>query len=102
MAERSIIVQPGQCLEDIALQEYGAIEAVDRIVWGNPDVFGDGFSTVLQPGTELALPGDVVDRAMYDTMRKLRIIPATLLSNDDAMLPPGDFNEDFSDDFNNQ
>lgn len=101
MAERTVIVEPGQCLEDIALQEYGSIDGAGIIVFANEDVFVDGFSTDLPPGTELVLPGGPLDKAMYDTMRALRVVPATMSEEylDETI---GDFNDDFNDDFNNE
>lgn len=99
MPERAIIVQPGQCLEDIALQEYGSIDGAPLVVFANEDVFVDGFSTDLQPGTELVITGEPVDKPMYDTMRKLGVIPATNGSETEEPTG-GDFNNDFSNDFN--
>lgn len=99
MPDRTVIAQPGQCLEDIALQEYGSIDAAGIIVFANEDVFTDGFSTDLEPGVELRLPGEPLDKAMYDTMRALRVVPATVVEGDieDAT---GDFNDSFNDSFN--
>lgn len=99
MTERTTIVHPGQCLEDIALQEYGSIDAVGIIVFGNEDVFVDGFSTDLDPGTTLRLPGEPLDKAMHDTMRRLQVVPATV-TEEAVPLPDEDFNDDFNDDFN--
>lgn len=99
MADRTVIVEPGQCLEDIALQEYGSIDAVGIIVFGNEHVFTDGFSTDLESGTELVISGEPIDRAMYDTMRQLGVVPAT--SGASSPDPgQGDFNGDFNTDFN--
>ncbi|MBS1940889.1 MAG: hypothetical protein JST38_08435, partial [Bacteroidetes bacterium] len=93
MPDRTIIVQPGQCLEDIALQEYGSIDGAPLVVFANEDVFVDGFSTDLQPGTKLVITGEPIDRPMYDTMRKLGVVPATASDEEGEML--GDFNNDF-------
>lgn len=99
MPKRTIITQPGQCLEDIALQEYGSIDGAPLVVFANEDVFVDGFSTDLQPGTKLVIAGEPIDKPMYDTMRKLGVIPAT--NGGEAEEPTGgDFNNDFSNDFN--
>lgn len=99
MAERTITVQPGQCLEDLALQEYGSIDGVSLIVFGNEDVFTDGFCTDLQPGTELVISGEPINLPMYNAMRKLGVIPST--NADEAEeLTGGDFNNDFNNDFN--
>lgn len=99
MAERTIILQPGQCVEDIALQEYGTIDAVGCIVFGNEDVFADGFSTDLEAGTELRIPDGPTDQPMLNTMRALGIVPAT--NTVVAGVPGvdiGDYNIDHNDD----
>lgn len=101
MADRTTILQPGQCLEDIALQEYGSIDAVGIIVFANEDVFTDGFSTDLEPGTTLRLPGEPIDKAMYDTMRRLQVVPATVSMEAD-MAVDDDFNDSFNDSFNSE
>lgn len=98
MPDRTIITQPGQCLEDIALQEYGSIDGAPLVVFANEDVFVDGFSTDLQPGTELVITGEPINLPMYNTMRKLGVIPAT--HSVIAPIGPGDFSDDFNDDFN--
>lgn len=100
MPDRTIIVQPGQCLEDIALQEYGSVEATGIIVFANEDVCVDGFSSNLPAGAELVITGEPLDKAMYDTMRALQVVPATVIRLEDTPVL-GDFNDDFNDDFNN-
>lgn len=100
MPDRTIILQPGQCLEDIALQEYGSIDASGIIVFANEDMFTDGFSTDLEPGVELRLPGMPLDRAMFDTMRALQVVPATVTDAEQEEAT-GDFNDSFNDSFNN-
>lgn len=102
MADRTIITQPGQCLEDIALQEYGSIDGAPLIVFANEDVFVDGFSTDLQPGTELVITGEPIDLPMYNTMRALQVVPATVSAEQVPQAVVGDFNDDFNSDFNNQ
>lgn len=99
MAERTIIVQPGQCLEDIALQEFGNINGVTSVVRGNEDVFTDGYATDLAAGTELRMMGDPIDAPMRTTMRKLGVIPST---NSAEVVEPeelGSFNDSFNDSF---
>lgn len=98
---REVIVQPGQCLEDIALQEYGSIDGVREVVMDNEDVFVDGFCTRLQPGTKLAIRDEPVDRNVYGAVRKLGIVPATMGDlGPDPLGPNGDFNGDFNNDHN--
>lgn len=93
----TVIVQPGQCLEDIALQEYGSIDGVREVVMDNEAVFVDGFSTRLLPGTKLQVRDTPIDRVMYTTMRKLRIVPATFGDNGpDPLGDQGDYNGDFN------
>ncbi len=98
--DRRIITQPGQCLEDIALQEYGSIDGAPLVVFANEDVFVNGFSTDLQPGTKLVIAGEPIDKPMYDTMRKLGVVPSTVSDGDGEAL--GDFSSDFNNDFNNE
>lgn len=102
MAERTVTLQPGQCLEDIALQEYGSIDGVTALVFGNEDIFTDGFSTELDPGTVLKVEGAPIDQAVYNTMRQLQVVPATVGAEGAPTEEHGDFNDDFNDDFNNQ
>lgn len=99
MAERTIIVQPGQCVEDLAIQEYGTMDGVSLIVFGNEGVFVDGFCTDLQPGTELVITGEPINLPMYNTMRKLGVIPSTNAGAEHEQ-SGGDFNNDFPNDFN--
>lgn len=77
MADRTIITQPGQCLEDIALQEYGSIDGVTELVRSNRAVFTAGYSTTLMPGTTLQVVGAPLDLPMYTTMHRLGVVPAT-------------------------
>ena len=75
--DREIIAEPGQGLEDIALQEYGHVDAVAWVVFDNEDVLTEGFSTDLEPGTLLKLRDDYWNRPVYLARQKARIIPAT-------------------------
>lgn len=96
---RTVIVEPGQCLEDIALQEYGSIDGVREVVLDNPLVFVDGFSTRLVPGSRLSIRDTPIDPPMFNAMRQLRVQPATLGElGPDPLGPDGDYNEDFNDD----
>lgn len=96
---RTVIVEPGQCLEDIAIQEYGTIDGVREIVLDNDAVFVDGFSTRLRPGTRLMVRDEPLDRSMYGLLRKLAVVPATLGdAGPEPLGPDGDYNEDYNDD----
>lgn len=98
MADRTIIVQPGQCIEDIALQEYGSIDGVTRLFLDNESVFMNGYSTDLAPGTELVITAEPIDKDMYDKMQRLQVIPAT--NSEESATPPGvgDYNNDHNND----
>ena len=96
---RTIIVEPGQCLEDVAIQEYGHVDGVREVVMDNPAVFVDGFSTRLKPGTQLVIRDEPVDRVMHGLVRKLAIVPATMGDlGPDPLGPDGDYNGDYNND----
>ena len=100
MAERTVIVQPGQVLEDIALQEYGSVDGVELLVKANRAALSEGFSALLEPGMELVVPGEPIDLPMYTTLRALAIIPAAgdLGEEVEPLGPGGDHNDDHNDD----
>lgn len=98
MAERKVIVEPGQCLEDIALQEYASQDGVRNLLFDNPDILVNGFCTDLVGGMELRILSEPLDKPVYDAMRKLRVIPAT---NDTGDSPPVGLLGDYNDDHNN-
>ena len=96
---RSIIVQPGQCIEDLALQEYGSINGVTWLLLDNEDVFVDGYSTDLPSGSELVLRDEAFDKPVHDAVRKAQVVPATNTDIDGPELgTSGDFSEG---DYNN-
>lgn len=96
---RTIIVEPGQCLEDIALQEYGSIDGVREVVMDNELVFIDGFNTRLLPGTKLQVRDTPIDPPMFNTMRKIGVVPSTYGElGPDPLGLNGDYNGDFNGD----
>jgi hypothetical protein len=96
---RTIIVEPGQCMEDIALQQYGTVDGVRELFFDNENVFIDGFCTRLAAGTELVIRDEPLDRPVYLTAKKLGIVPATLGDEGPSPLgPDGDYNGDFNND----
>lgn len=68
-----VTVRAGQSLMDVALQEYGALEAVLLLAWEN------GVSPTEDPaaGAELERPDAVFDRAMERYFRRGGVSPAT-------------------------
>lgn len=100
---RKVIVQPGQCIEDIALQEYGSINAVRWVLEDNLVAFPNGYSTDLASGTELVLRDESFDAPVHAAVRRAGIVPATNAEDDGPTLGlGGDFNGDFNDDFDNE
>lgn len=99
---RTVIVEPGQSLEDIALQEYGNVDGTAWLVFDNLDHCPDGFSTDLEAGVELALRDDIIDRAVYDTARRLGVVPASVNTTPATTGPGGDYNDDYNDDHDNE
>lgn len=95
---RLLIVEPGQCLEDIALQEYGNQDGVAWLLLDNEGVLVDGFSTHLEAGTELVIRDAVVDAPMLSAMRRIGVRPATNTLPDNDIPEGPDYNEDFNDD----
>lgn len=96
---RTIIVEPGQSLEDIALQEYGNIDGVRFIVFDNEAVFVDGFCTRLEPGSVLVIRDTPIDLPVFNTARKIRVVPATLGEYGPPPIGPGgDYNDDYNND----
>ena len=77
MASRTIIVEPGQCMEDIALQYYGSVDGVTYLFVDNEDVFIYGYCTDLRPGAKLLIRDDAIETVVRDVQRKLGVVPAT-------------------------
>ncbi len=98
---RTVTVQPGQCLEDIALQEYGSLNGVRELLLDNEALLADGFSTDLEAGMALLVRDTPSSPEVYMAMRKLGVVPATSIDDDGPTLGPGgDHNNDFNDDHN--
>lgn len=95
-------MEPGQCLEDIALQVYGSVDGAAWLVFDNPSHFPNGFSTDLAAGTELTLRDDIIDRAVYETARRLGVVPANVNAEPATTGPGGDYNDDYNDDHYNE
>lgn len=93
---RLVIVEPGQCLEDIALQEYGSQDGVTWLLLDNESVLVDGFCTAIEAGMELSIRDAVLDAPMLSAMRRIGVRPATN-AQPESELPEGpDYNDDFN------
>lgn len=71
------IVKDGQTLADVAVQEYGAWEAMIAIAREN-DV---SMSDMPEAGTEMEMPDGVWNRTMQDYCQRNEVSPATARDN---------------------
>lgn len=69
----TVTVKNGQTLADIAIQEYGSLEAVTLLASAN----NVSPSATLQTGTELYVPEQVFDKEMQDYCKNNNVSPAT-------------------------
>lgn len=89
-----VVVRDGQTLADVAIQEYGALEAVVQLAADN----GLSVSDVPQTGTVLRLHEKTYSRIMRDFCRARGVQPATLRGSNATR--ERIFNEVFNDTFN--
>lgn len=89
-----------QTLADIALQEYGAIEGLEYLLFDNQSRLPDGLATGLYAGKKLRIRKDsVIDERIYRDLIRYEIKPATGILVDDPVTGP-DYNEDYNIDYN--
>lgn len=89
-----VIVQDGQTLADIAIQEFGSLEAVVQLSMDN----SMSVSDVPKAGTRLRLHGRLYNKVMQDFCKVNAVAPATL--RDETARSQGVFNLTFNDTFN--
>lgn len=75
-----VTVRAGQTLADIAIQEYGSLEAVFTLAWEN----GVSPTAELSGGTELERPDGTFDRGMELYCRNNGVSPATARTEADV------------------
>lgn len=91
----------GQSIEDIAIQHYGAVEGVFKLLVDNRDVLTEGFNHVLVPGTELEIDPDYAENEeMKAAIEQKQLTFATAPLGEEAPITGADFNDDFNNDFN--
>lgn len=93
---RIVTVNSRQTLYDIALQEFGSVEGVTRLVADNPGV---NLVTPPEPGAKLVVSGDVLNRDVYEHYRVNGIKPVSLPGGEEGGSSGGDFNDDYNEDF---
>lgn len=89
-----VVVSDGQTLADVAIQEYGALEALVQLAFDN----GMSVSDVPQTGVALRLHEKIYSRVMRDYCHARGVQPATLRGNTETR--ERIFNEVFNDTFN--
>lgn len=93
---RVITVLERQTLYDIALQEFGSVEGVTRLVADNPGV---NLVTPPEPGTKLVVNGEILNRDVFENYKANGIKPVSLPGGQETSSGGGDFNNDFNNDF---
>lgn len=76
-----VTVLPNQTLADIAIQEYGVLEAVFLLAQAN-DI---SPTATLTPGTTLERPDKVFNREVQAYCKNNRVSPATAETSDSEM-----------------
>lgn len=95
-----IEVENRQTLEDIAVQEYGAIEGIEQLLLDNQDRLPEGLGTGLWGGMLLLIRKDEpVDEKQLADIKKKGIKPATGVLNVPPPVGP-DYNDDYNEDHN--
>ncbi len=75
----TVTVEPGQTTEDIALQEYGHVDATYSVCKDN----GLDIGTEINPGTDLLINREnVINEDVVNFYKKEKIKPATQLNLD--------------------
>lgn len=85
-----IIVQDGQTLADIAIQEFGSLEAVVQLSIDN----SMSVSDIPKAGSRLRLHSRVYNKVMQDFCKVNAVAPATL--RDETKKRQGVFNDAFN------
>lgn len=94
-----ITVQPGQTLENIALQYYGSVDAVVDLVWDNRAQLVDGVSSELVGGMQLSIRDAAYDSDRLAGIVKLQVVPASGKMILPTPMPDGgDYDPDYNPD----
>lgn len=88
-----VTVKDGQTLADIAIQEYGSLQAVVGLAQAN----GMAITDIPDAGREIILPDKTYNRAMQTYCKANEVEPAT--ERDTSGLRLGIFTEEFTKEF---
>lgn len=92
---RKIIVLDRQTLWDIAIQEYGTVEAVFDLLSDNPSLT---INTALIAGQQLIISSPVMNQDVYDYFKKNNLNPVSDV-RDVSEITDGAFTDGFSSGF---
>lgn len=92
----NIIVQDGQTVWDLAIQQYGGVEGVFNLIKDNPGVIA-GVDSQLAAGTELKVKSDPVNTDVLAYYTENEIKPASITNKNLELL--GDFSNDYNEDY---
>lgn len=91
---RDITTLARQTLEDIAIQEYGAVEGIEWLVRDNRNTLAEGFDTRMPTGTLLRIRvGESANAKILDEVQRKNIKPATGEPEEPPLVGP-DHNDD--------
>jgi hypothetical protein len=100
MSNNTVTVLERQSIFDIALQQYGSIEASISLLSQNSDQL-NSITTMPLPGTVLKCNGNPLSTSIIKLYNETEQKPVSLISYAELAVN-GDFNNDFNTDFNNQ
>lgn len=90
-----------QSIEDIALQHYGSVDGVVKLLADNRSSLSNGFDSTIAPGTELAIDPDYSTNAAVKLAIAQMQLTFTSAASAELVAANGpDFNDDFNNDFN--
>lgn len=94
---KKITVKARQTIEDIAIQYYGGVEGVEKLIEDNRTELADGYDTTLYTGTILKIREDEpVDEDTLARIKARNIEPAKGELNQPPTAP--DHNNDYNED----
>lgn len=97
MARKTVQILDRQTIWDIAIQEYGSVDGVFKLMNDNPEKV-PSLDANLIPGDFLKILSGPTDNVNLDYYRKNNLHPVTISSNADIAVG-GDYNDDYNNDY---